>query len=67
MTIKNWKIVDEHSDESALNDANNVATFNTKEVKAFYRYIRLRQTGKRWANNYDSEIKNIEFYGKMKL
>ena len=64
----NWEIVDQHSNDPALNGSCKIATFNTKQTDLFYRYIRIRQTGKSWLEGtYFSYIRCIEFYGKLKL
>lgn len=62
----NWEKVDEHTDDKSLNGSFAVATFDTKKSDNFYRFIRLRQTGKNWSNDYDTPICLIVFYGKIK-
>lgn len=49
-----------------LNDANVVATFQTKDLNEFYRFIKIRQTGINWQNDYQMIFYNIDFYGKLK-
>ncbi|KAK8840504.1 hypothetical protein M9Y10_030712 [Tritrichomonas musculus] len=61
-----WDEIDKRENNSILNGANLIGTFNTKENKSFYRFVRLRQTGKNWNNCYHTGIASIEFYGKMK-
>lgn len=64
----NWEIIYQHSDDSTLNSRGKMATFSTKKTSLFYRYIRIRQTGKSWwEGTYYSYIQYIEFYGKLKL
>ena len=61
-----WDEIDKRENNSILNGANLIGTFDTKENKSFYRFVRLRQTGKNWNNCYYTGIASIEFYGKMK-
>ncbi|KAK8835257.1 hypothetical protein M9Y10_017042 [Tritrichomonas musculus] len=61
-----WDEIDKRENNSILNGSNFIGTFDTKENKSFYRFVRLRQTGKSWCNNYCTVIASIEFYGKMK-
>lgn len=61
-----WIVVDDHSNDSTLNDANVVATFQTKDLNQFYRFIKIRQTGINWQNDYQMIFYNIDFYGKLK-
>ena len=61
-----WDEIDKRENNSILNGANLIGTFDTKENKSFYRFVRLRQTGKSWCDNYYTAIASIEFYGKMK-
>lgn len=63
---KKWEEIDRHENEASLNGPNLIATFNAKEVKSFSRFVRLRQTGLCWNNNYYTVIAAIEFYGKLK-
>lgn len=65
---KNWEIVDQHEDDSSLRGSGRIVTFKTKvkETNSFYRYIRIRQTGKSWSNSYDFIMYYVEFYGKLK-
>ncbi|KAK8838581.1 hypothetical protein M9Y10_033213 [Tritrichomonas musculus] len=61
-----WDEIDKRENNSILNGSNFIGTFDTKENKSFYRFVRLRQTGKSWCDNYYTVIASIEFYGKMK-
>lgn len=64
-----WEILDSHSNDSSLRGNNIIATFKTKKMKTFYRFIRLHQTGESWYNNdnnYYLYFYMIEFYGKLK-
>ena len=65
---KKWEKIDEHNNDSQLNNKYAVATFNTKETNSFYRYVRLTQTGPNWHgnnNDYHTGISMIEFHGKL--
>ncbi|KAK8880527.1 hypothetical protein M9Y10_003206 [Tritrichomonas musculus] len=63
---KAWHAIDEHKDDATLNGANLIKTFNTKIMNEFYRFVRFRQTGVSWTNNYYVRFNLIEFYGKLK-
>lgn len=63
---QNWSIVDEHLNDTILNSSSITASFSTKKLKNFYRFIRLRQTGPNWNGNYLTYFRFIEFYGKLK-
>lgn len=62
-----WEIVDEPNNDSTLNGASLVAYFSTKKTIDFYRYVRLRQTGRNWENDYLVIIVALEFYGKLQI
>lgn len=65
-----WEIIDEHKNDSTLNERDIIATFETKKTNGFYRFIQLRQTGESWRykqGNYLFYFKMIEFYGKLKI
>lgn len=65
-----WEIIDEHKNDSTLNERDIIATFETKKTNGFYRFIQLRQTGESWRykqGNYMFYFKMIEFYGKLKI
>ena len=62
-----WEIVDEHNNNSALNDASAVAYFNTKIMTDFYRFVRLRQTGENWTDSYLVILVALEFFGKLQI
>lgn len=75
--LKNWTIevsndeddwieVDSHTNDDSVNDSYKVATFDTKELEGFYRFVRLRQTGENWIHDFDTYICQLEFYGKIK-
>lgn len=65
-----WIIVDEHQNDSSLNESDIIATFNTKQdMNEYYRFIRIRQTGISWfclGNDYNLYFPFVEFYGKLK-
>lgn len=63
---KKWDIVDQHNNDSSLRGKSLIVTFKTKEMASFYRYIRIRQTGKSWNDSYETVIYYLEFYGKLK-
>ena len=63
---KEWIKIDEHKDDSQLNNQYVIATFNPNKTNEFYRFIRLKQTGFNWHNDYLTEFYFIEFYGKLK-
>ena len=49
-----WRILDSHNNDPTINECFKVYTFNIKlseESKKFYRYIRIRQTGKNSGGN----------------
>ena len=60
-----WKIVDQHSNDSTLNNTSVISTFNIKKLDSFYQYIQIRQTGKSWRNDNMIYFPSIEFYGKF--
>ncbi|KAK8857517.1 hypothetical protein M9Y10_015922 [Tritrichomonas musculus] len=64
---KDWLIVDQHSDDQTLNDANVVHAFRTSELNDFYRFVRIRQTGQNWQNDFEMIFYYIEFFGKLKI
>ena len=61
-----WEIVDRHENDSTLRGRNIIATFKAKETSNFYRFVRIRQTGKSWNDSYYFIFYFIEFYGKLK-
>lgn len=69
---KHWKEVDQHSNDSTLNNSNITATFSVNNINnEFYQFIRLRQTGYSWSgypnrNNYYFAISFIEFFGILR-
>lgn len=66
---KLWEKIDEHKNDSSLNK-NEYYTFDIqKKNNAFFRFIRIRQTGDSWYSNsgsYYFGIKKIEFFGAIK-
>ena len=75
--LKNWKIevsedgnewttIDEHSNDSTLNNSRAIGTFKIQHETKFYRFIRLHQTGPNWNNGNYLVFYCIEFYGKLK-
>ena len=66
---EHWEIVDQYDNDSILRAANVIKTFNTKQTKSFYQFIRLRSTGTSWNNKdnfYDLYFPLFEIYGKLK-
>lgn len=64
-----WEEVDRHENDSTLNGANIIHTFDIqKPSNNFYRYVQLRQTGDSWSSPNDKRFwfYLIEFYGKLK-
>ena len=62
-----WETADERNNDSHLNDRYVVATFSTKKLTGFYRFVRLRQTGKNWYNQNYMIFDAFEFFGKLKF
>lgn len=71
-----WNTIDEHQNDSTLNGSRITATFNINKnsnnnnnnndkQSQFYRFIRLRQSGHNWQNDYHMLFYCIEFYGKL--
>lgn len=61
--MKKWEIIDERINNSSLNKSCAIYTFDSKSIDEFYRYVRLRQTGLNWRNDYTVAFQQIEFYG----
>lgn len=66
---KNWKIIDNHVNDPALDEPGIVYNFtiNKKNID-FYRFIRIRQTGNSWdprENHNFIGFYFIEFFGKL--
>lgn len=61
---KNWVLIDEHINDPALKN-NRISTFNTKLLNDFYRFARIRQTGKSWDDSYTFVFYKIELFGKL--
>ena len=60
-----WKVIDSR-DTKDLDGHYFVKTFKcNQENKEFYRYLRLRQTGKNSAGNDKLELSQIEFFGLL--
>lgn len=63
---KSWDEIDCRSNDSTLNGSNNIGIFKiNRQSTGFYRYIRLRQTGVCWFNDYRIYFPFIEFFGKI--
>lgn len=65
---KNWRKIDEHTNDSHLNGEYVIATFDTNKIEDFYQFIRLKQTGRNWHGDghFHTEFVFIEFYGKLR-
>lgn len=68
---ESWKEIDNHSSDITLKKPRYVATFSVQknDDKDFYRYVRLRQTGRSWHSVGNGNLINIpkmEFYGNLK-
>lgn len=66
---KLWEKIDEHENDSSLKE-NDLYTFDIQlKNNAFFRFIRIRQTGYSWyggETSYYFGIKKIEFFGTIK-
>lgn len=63
-----WTILDSHTNDPTINECFKVYTFNIKlseESEKFYRYIRIRQTGKNSSGNDYLAFSAIEFFGTI--
>lgn len=61
-----WEEIDRHEDDSSLNGSDVIKTFSTKKSK-FTRFVKLRQTGRNWCDNYSTNIYSIDFNGQLKM
>lgn len=61
-----WEIIDEQKENSDLRGRNLVHTYHVhnKNDNSF-KFIRIRQTGQNWYNNYYFGLNCIEFYGQI--
>ena len=61
-----WEIIDEQKENSDLRGRNLVHTYqvHNKNDNSF-KFIRIRQTGQNWYNNYYFGLNCIEFYGQI--
>lgn len=61
-----WEVVDEITDCSYLNGPFQFHTFKIKnQQNKEFRFIRLRQTGPNWVNQYYLKIDSFEIYGTL--
>jgi hypothetical protein len=61
----NWTVLDERNTQH-LNDMNIVKTYEcSKNCSEFFRFIRMRQTGRNSSNTDFLILTNIEFFGRM--
>lgn len=60
---KDWTVIDKRKDNENLNGRNKYRTLRCHGAKQFFRYIRLRQTGKNHCGNDFLFLSSIEFFG----
>ena len=61
-----WVKIDERLDCAFLNDLNVIHSFKIdNKTNAQFRYIRIRQTGRNWANSNCLVLGSVEFYGTL--
>ena len=62
-----WTTLDEHRDSSDLNFKSAVKSFEIPENNNnnYYRYLRLKNLGKNYANDFVLRFSRIEFFGAL--
>ena len=61
-----WKILDKKDNNKTVNGINTCYTFNINEQDEYYRYLRIRQTGKN-SSGYDFFcFSGLEYFGKIR-
>lgn len=60
-----WTILDTHQNDETMKGRNGVHTFEIKKHEEYYRYLRLRQTGKDSGNCFQYAISALEYFGSM--
>ena len=61
-----WTEIDRHSNEDKLKGPDKIGSFVVQNNPEFYRFVRLRQSGKSWSNHFSFGLKRFEFFGKIK-
>lgn len=61
-----WVILDSRNDIKSLDDSYAFQTFFIQKSCDFYRYLRIRQTGRDSTNDHYLEISELDFYGITK-
>lgn len=61
-----WIEVDRRVEDSSIHGKFITSTYNVLKKDDYYRFIRLRQTGRNWIGDLCTNINKIEFYGKLK-
>lgn len=67
---EDWKILDTRNNITVLNDKSVTHTFDIQEKlleNEFYRFLRIRQTGKNAGNNYYLGFSALEYFGYITL
>ncbi|KAK8839380.1 hypothetical protein M9Y10_032317 [Tritrichomonas musculus] len=60
-----WKILDKKESDDTIHGQNSCYTFNINKQDEYYRYLRIRQTGKN-SSGYDHLIcSGLEYFGKI--
>lgn len=63
-----WKIIDERRNETSLNDTGKSNTFSiNRKEKQFYRFLRLKQTGRNTKGSKMICLSALEFFGSIVL
>jgi hypothetical protein len=62
-----WTTIDSRTNDNTLNGLSVYSTFTANGSTAFYRYIRLRQTGLDSSNTNYLVLGEVEFYGTLLL
>lgn len=63
-----WTVIDRRSGVTSLNAQSVVCTFDIQQPgkeNEFYRYLRLRQTGKSARNDYNLCFSSLEYFGSV--
>ena len=63
-----WTVLDTRNNITTLDDSNACQLFSIQRINVFYRYLRIRQTGKNSYNNgswYYLQIGALEYFGSI--
>lgn len=60
-----WTILDSRNNITSLDDRNAVQSFSIQNPSIFYRYLRIRQTGKNSGGNNYLKISALEYFGSI--